>query len=66
MSFKVGNLKITFLSLENKTVKDLKIEVSKYYKVETSKFDILDLGRILSEEESLEDTERSTFTILLN
>ena len=58
------NMKVTFLSLKEETIAELKIHVTKYYNIETD-YSLLDLGRILSSTEKLKDLPRNEFTIYI-
>ena len=64
MSFVINfkeNIRITYPSLDNITVADLKKRVADHYSI--TNFELLDLGRIISESELLNSLERKTFTI---
>ena len=59
------NMKVTFLSLKEETIAELKIHVTKYYHLEEKEYQLLDLGRILSPDEKLKDLPRNAFTIYI-
>lgn len=59
------NMKVTFLSLTEETIVELKIHVTKYYHLEEQNYSLLDLGRILAVNEKLKDLPRNEFTIYI-